>query len=552
MSRKEVKEESGSPNFVPGNVVWAKRTGSSAWPALVTGGEILCPSGLQEKSGKAACSRYYCTFLARNYDWSLVKAAHLHRFTSHWSMVWNEKDGKWVTGFPTELDKEEKQKLHKAVQLGESILLDPENFLEYLVPKSDEENNNEEDESPYSQDGRKPREREVILWSSASGQRCMDKFKIGGVNHSSKGDMDSLEEPKPKPSRTLKRKGDALALSVEDLATIPNEPKAKLNNDCRNQRDDIDSAEAFHEVQPQRNEIVETDDENNSSEGPNKTTNLIHEKESVDHQSLNEGTEHDIEKLVEYYADDATKYGVDDVEDVKIVFSKIDVRVVVTNFVEEMEDQQDKLVALRESDNRLEEGGVSQEELKFINELVAQLDREEEEDRVNHPDREDWLTQQQDKKDTVAMTDSNPEILISTSKKDFISGSKKQATERCTSCRERFTADSFRRHQTLPHNFGCNLEGCDCVCVDLLTLNKHKKEVHFIGCLPKDIQYRCEACEEVMAPGPQFTRHIETAHCFACNHCDLKYVEEDKLRKHEQSHHRGKEKRKSNVAPLKK
>ena len=40
-----------------------------------------------------------------------------------------------------------------------------------------------------------------------------------------KGDMDSLEEPKPKPSRTLKRKGDALALSVEDLATIPNGPK---------------------------------------------------------------------------------------------------------------------------------------------------------------------------------------------------------------------------------------------------------------------------------------------------------------------------------------
>ena len=70
-------------------------------------------------------------------------------------MVWNEKDGEWMTGFPSELGKQvlfgtmsiqdnvyllwkvttmldrlaqrnlsqDKQKLHKAVQLGESILL---------------------------------------------------------------------------------------------------------------------------------------------------------------------------------------------------------------------------------------------------------------------------------------------------------------------------------------------------------------------------------------------------------------------------------------------
>ena len=67
MPRKENKEESGSPCFVSGNVVgcfffskdllfpkhppvkvWAKRTGSPAWPALVTG---------REESGKAACLR---------------------------------------------------------------------------------------------------------------------------------------------------------------------------------------------------------------------------------------------------------------------------------------------------------------------------------------------------------------------------------------------------------------------------------------------------------------------------------------------------------------
>jgi len=536
MPRKEIKEERESPGFVSGNVVWAKRTGSPAWPALVTG---------REESGKGACSRYYCTFLASNCDWTLVKATHLHRFTTHRSMVCNEKDGEWATGFPSELGKEDKQKLHTAVQLGESILLDPENFLEYLVPKADEENNHEEDESRNDQDGRKPGEREGSLGSSASEQKCPDKFKLEGVNPSSKGESDPLEEPKPKSSRKLKRKGDTL--SVKDHATNPDEPQVKLPipNDCRNHWDDFESAEATNE--------------NNSSEAPDKPKNSKYEKESVgndDHKSLSEESEHGIEKLIEYYADDATQQKVDDIKDVRIVIASrnMDVKVVVNNIVEEMEDQvkigeqqqQDKLVAFSESNDRLEgsvsEGGVSQEELMFIKELVAQLDREEKEDR------EDRLTQQPDQEDTVAqmdVEDGSRDILVSTSKA-FISASKKQATEKCTRCKDKFSADSFRRHQTLPHNFECNVKGCDCVCVDPLTLKKHKKEVHFIGCLQQDIQYKCETCEEVMAPGPQFTKHIETAHCFACNHCDLKYVEEAKLRKHEWNHHRGKEKRKSN------
>ena len=434
--------------------------------------------------------------------------------------------------------------------------LDPENFLEYLVPKADEENNNEEDENHSDQDGRRPGERELegsLMWSSASEHKCPEKLKLDGES-----ETDPLQEPKP--IRILKRKGDAL-LSVRDDATNPDQPKAKLSNDCRNHRDGFESAaeatSAFQEVQLQKNDLSETDDENNSSGAPNKPRNPKHEKENVgneDYKSLSEKAEHGIEKLVEYYA---TQQKVDDVEDEKTVIasSNMDVRVVVTNFVEEMEDQMvvGGKIGEQQQQDKLSVEGVSQEELKFIKELVAQLDREEKEDR------EDQLTQQLEQEDTVAQMDLDPkledssrDILVSTSKKVFISGSKKPATEKCTRCKDRFTADSFRRHQTLPHDFECNVMGCDCVCVDLLTLKKHKKEVHFIGCLQQDIQYRCETCEEVMAPGPQFAKHIETAHCFACNHCDLKYVEEGKLRKHEWVHHRGKEKRRSNDLPLEK
>ena len=167
--------------------------------------------------------------------------------------------------------------------------------------------------------------------------------------------------------------------------------------------------------------------------------------------------------------------------------------------------------------------------------MLEQLDKEEKEDRGAHPDkithsdRQDQVTQLLDKEDAVAkvdLADTSSEVLADTSKNAAMSGSKKQATEKCTLCKERFTGDSFRRHQMLPHDFECNVEGCDSVCVDSLTLRKHKKETHFIGCLQQDIQYKCEACGEVMPPGPQFTRHIETAHRFECHYCHLKYVEE--------------------------
>ena len=43
-----------------------------------------------------------------------------------------------------------------------------------------------------------------------------------------------------------------------------------------------------------------------------------------------------------------------------------------------------------------------------------------------------------------------------------------------------------------------------------------------------------------MDPGPRFEEHIKTAHPFECEHCDLRYVEEEKLRKHKRSHQKGK------------
>ena len=46
-----------------------------------------------------------------------------------------------------------------------------------------------------------------------------------------------------------------------------------------------------------------------------------------------------------------------------------------------------------------------------------------------------------------------------------------------------------------------------------------------------------------MDPGPRFEAHIQTSHPFVCPHCDLRYVDEDKLKKHERSHHKGKVKR---------
>ena len=73
MSKRKIEEEKTSPGFVSGNVVgsvalmkipfklkltdihsspsvkvWAKRVGSPAWPALVTG---------RDETGEAACSR---------------------------------------------------------------------------------------------------------------------------------------------------------------------------------------------------------------------------------------------------------------------------------------------------------------------------------------------------------------------------------------------------------------------------------------------------------------------------------------------------------------
>ena len=105
--------------------------------------------------------------------------------------------------------------------------------------------------------------------------------------------------------------------------------------------------------------------------------------------------------MVEFYADEATQQTLD-VKKV-ILASNMDVRVVVTNIVEEMEDQlvgrkaveqqeQGKgmgaeSIALSESQTLLEdsmpkERGVDQEEIEFIKELVEQLDREEKEDRI--------------------------------------------------------------------------------------------------------------------------------------------------------------------------
>ena len=40
-----------------------------------------------------------------------------------------------------------------------------------------------------------------------------------------------------------------------------------------------------------------------------------------------------------------------------------------------------------------------------------------------------------------------------------------------------------------------------------------------------------------MDPGPRFEEHIKTSHPFKCEHCDLRYVEAEKLRKHIKSHH---------------
>ena len=408
------------------------------------------------------------------------------------------------------------------------LILDPENFLEYLVPKADEENNNEEDENDSYQHGRRPG-KQLSVWSS-------DQTDIAGNVLSERNP--SFEEPTPKFRQILKRKGDALA--VGDQATTLGDHQV-------------------HEAQLQKNDNVKIDYENNSSQTPNN----LREPKHVEKEGQN--AEHDIEKLVKFYADEATQQTLD-VKKVTLA-SNMDVRVVVTNIVEEMEDQlvgrkageqqeQGKgmgaeSIALSESQTLLEvsmpkERGVNQEEIEFIKELVEQLDREEKEDRIAHPDRQDEVIQLLD------LADTSYEVLADTSKNALMTGSKKQATEKCTLCKERFTGDSFRRHQMLPHDFECNVEGCDSACVDSLTLRKHKKEVHFIGCLQQDIQYKCEACGEVMAPGPQFTKHIETAHRFACDYCDLKYVEEDKLRKHEKNHHRGKEKRKSSDLQLEK
>ena len=55
---------------------------------------------------------------------------------------------------------------------------------------------------------------------------------------------------------------------------------------------------------------------------------------------------------------------------------------------------------------------------------------------------------------------------------------------------------------------------------------------------------------KVMDPGARFEEHINTAHPFECEHCDLRYVEEEKLRKHKRSHQKGrvKEERKEILA----
>ena len=420
------------------------------------------------------------------------------------------------------------------------------------MPKADEENNNEEDENDNYQQGRRPG-KQVSVWSS-------DQTGIAGNVLSERNP--SFEEPTPKFRQILKRKGDALA--VGDQATTFGDHQVELTSDCRKYGGEAKKRCALadpkvHEAQLQKNDNVKIDYENNSSQTPNN----LREPKHVEKEGQN--AEHDIEKLVEFYADEATQQTLD-VKKV-ILASNMDVRVVVTNIVEEMEDQlvgrkaveqqeqgkgmRAESIALSGSqtllvDSMPKERGVNQEEIEFIKELVEQLDREEKEDRIAHPDRQDEVIQLLD------LADTSYEVLADTSKDALMTGSKKQATEKCTLCKERFTGDSFRRHQMLPHDFQCNVEGCDSACVDSLTLRKHKKEVHFIGCLQQDIQYKCEACGEVMAPGPQFTKHIETAHRFACDYCDLKYVEEDKLRKHEKNHHRGKEKRKSSDLQLEK
>ena len=112
----------------------------------------------------------------------------------------------------------------------------------------------------------------------------------------------------------------------------------------------------------------------------------------------------------------------------------------------------------------------------------------------------------------------------------------------------------------LPHNVKCDRTECDYIFEDVMPLAKHMKEVHMVGCLLQD---KCEACEEVcvhnilhedcsrhcvsmcrtlnvlikvMDPGPRFVEHINTAHPFECEHCDLRYVEQEKLKKHKRSH----------------
>ena len=49
-----------------------------------------------------------------------------------------------------------------------------------------------------------------------------------------------------------------------------------------------------------------------------------------------------------------------------------------------------------------------------------------------------------------------------------------------------------------------------------------------------------------MDPGPRFEEHIKTAHPYKCGICDLRYVEEEKLRKHKKSHQKGKVKEETN------
>ena len=280
------------------------------------------------------------------------------------------------------------------MQLGESILSgnilfaqiclsyyylkDPEHFLEYLVPKADDEdNNNEEYESDYDHNGRRPGE-EVSVWS-ISGQTYLAGKGFSGRNP-------SLEEATPKLCHMLKRK--------EDEATAVDDQKVKVLSDCKKYGGEAKRICALadanvHEAQLQRNDNVETDYENNSIEAPNKLWIQKHV----------ENAEYEIEKLVEFYAEEATQQTQDyDDGDVKnvILASNMDVRVIVTNIVEEMEDQlvgrkageqqeqgkrtEAESVALDESQTLLEdsmtmERSVNQEEIEFIKKLLQQLDR---------------------------------------------------------------------------------------------------------------------------------------------------------------------------------